>query len=159
MPLKVESEPSGATVYIMGEAIGETPITISQQRIYPAGYDADKQQQYGSLLIRKEGCRDSSRRIRYQDFYTGLSVKLDCNGHSAITTQKSITTPDIQKERATETRGTDLVPGSDIRTKAETPSTEVTAKQRLMRIDNLKRDGLISDEEYQEIRKRILDTL
>jgi hypothetical protein len=28
-----------------------------------------------------------------------------------------------------------------------------------MRIDNLKRDGLISDEEYRQIRKRILDAL
>ncbi len=173
MPLKVVSEPEGATVYVMGEAVGETPLTIPQQRIYPAGYDADKQQQYGNLLIKKTGCRDLSKRIHYKDFDTGLSFRLECNGTPGVTTEQQIATPSAQQQQAAKTRDADLAPGSETRTQpiatprqteagtseAGTQPAETTAKQRLMRIDNLKRDGLISDEEYRQIRKRILDAL
>ena len=174
MPLKVVSEPEGATVYIMGEAVGETPIAITQQRIYPAGYDADKQQQYGQLLIRKTGCRDLRKRIRYTDFDTGISVRLDCNATPGVTARQSIATPGTQQDHATSTRSMDVAPSSDTRSQpvaaprqageagaieADAHSEGITPKQRLIRIDNLKRDGLISDEEYREIRKRILDAL
>lgn len=164
MPLKVASEPTAATVYIMGKAIGETPIMIPQQQLYPAGYDADNQQLYGTLLIRKAGCRDLRKRIRYQDFDTGLSVKLDCD--AAPTS--------LGQDRTAPTRGADSAPGSETPTQTiATPRhadmtgtdeagrqpAEITLKQRLIRIEELKRDGLISDEEYRQVRKRILDAL
>ncbi|MFC1325028.1 MAG: PEGA domain-containing protein, partial [gamma proteobacterium symbiont of Ctena orbiculata] len=33
MPLKVESDPPGATIYLLDKAIGETPVTISQPQL------------------------------------------------------------------------------------------------------------------------------
>jgi hypothetical protein len=34
-----------------------------------------------------------------------------------------------------------------------------SAEQRLLRIESLHEKGLVSDEEYQRLRKRVLDTL
>ncbi|MEW8030461.1 MAG: PEGA domain-containing protein [Candidatus Thiodiazotropha sp.] len=181
MPLKVATEPSGATVYVMGKAIGETPISIPQQQLYPAGYDASTQPMYGSLLIRKTGCQDIKRRIRYQDFNTGLSVELNCNEtlstatHRTSRPAKAITPPVTSRQDsppATGNMDSALQPDSPPQPSPTTRHTREadkieaakqpvnhSVKQRLIRIDDLRREGLITEQEYQQARKRILDTL
>ncbi|MCU7934195.1 MAG: PEGA domain-containing protein [Candidatus Thiodiazotropha sp. (ex Dulcina madagascariensis)] len=128
MPLKVESVPSGATVTIMDKNLGETPLRITQQQIYPAAYDPAQQQRYGEILIKKKGCRDYRKRISYRDFNQGLTVELDCGD-------------------------------AETDAKANGHQRDRTIKQRLIRLDNLKRDGLISEEEYRQARERILEAL
>ncbi|MES9944638.1 MAG: PEGA domain-containing protein [Candidatus Thiodiazotropha sp.] len=181
MPLKVTTEPSGARIYIMGKAIGETPATISQQQLYPTGYDAGNQQMYGTLLIKKAGCQDLKKRIHYQDFNTGLSVKLNCSGTPNISAEQAMppaaatTHPTTsQQESATAVKSSDSPqnhepPAGFSPTQQDLPETEKadankvpienSIKQRLIRIDNLRQEGLITEEEYRQARKRILGAL
>lgn len=181
MPLNVDTEPSGATVYVMGKAIGETPISIPQQQIYPVGYDVKKEPMYGTLLIRKSGCQDLRRRIRYQEFNTGLSIELNCSGtQSSAGNQASqpakATTPSVisQQDRPPAAKNMEVEQKHQSATQQSptprhTPKVEKietgkqpannTVKQRLIRIDDLRREGLITEEEYQQARKKILDTL
>ncbi|MEW8045877.1 MAG: PEGA domain-containing protein [Candidatus Thiodiazotropha sp.] len=181
MPLNVDTEPSGATVYVMGKAIGETPISIPQQQIYPAGYDANKAPMYGTLLIRKTGCQDLRRRIRYQEFNTGLSVELNCGGtrssasRQASRPAKAVTPSAISpQDRPPAAKNPEMEQKPQSATQQSpaprhTPKTEKTeagkqpanntVKQRLITIDDLRREGLITEEEYQQARKKILDAL
>ncbi|MES9828297.1 MAG: PEGA domain-containing protein [Candidatus Thiodiazotropha sp.] len=181
MPLNVDTEPSGATVYVMGIAIGETPISIPQQQIYPAGYDASKEPMYGTLLIRKTGCQDLRRRIRYQEFNTGLSVELNCSGTRSSTSKQSsqpakAVAPSVISplDRPPAAKNVEMEQKRHSATQQSpaprhTPKTEKieagkqpannTVKQRLIRIDDLRREGLITEEEYQQVRKKILDAL
>ncbi|MCU7877980.1 MAG: PEGA domain-containing protein [Candidatus Thiodiazotropha sp. (ex Lucinoma borealis)] len=182
MPLKVESDPIGATVFIMDKPVGKTPITISQQQIYPAGYDPANQKLYGSLTIRKTGCQDFKKTIRYQDFNQILYAELECGetpkrqSLQTSTSSRAIATP-----TDTPTSSANLTPASN---KSESPpkttatqhtapeqsavvenaigsvaQPSITIKQRLLRLDNLKHEGLITEKEYQKARKNILDEL
>lgn len=168
MPLKVTTEPSGASIYVLGKEIGKTPATISQQQLYPVGYDTDNQQMYGTLLIKKAGCQDLNKRIRYQDFNTGLSVKLNCSGTPNISAKQSM--PPAAATTHPTTSPQNHEPPTDLNlTQQDFPETEKadtnkvllenSIKQRLIRIDNLRQEGLITEEEYQQARKRILEAL
>ncbi|MES9972103.1 MAG: hypothetical protein ABW092_18880 [Candidatus Thiodiazotropha sp.] len=170
MTLNVTSEPSGAGIYVMGKAVAETPAEISQQQLYPAGYDAKDQQLYGTLVIRKTGCQDFKKRIGYQDFNSDLSVKLNCS-ESAAGPSKQTATPndpvtsvkDSDTELNLESQ-TQPIPAQQDMTEthmidARKPTLEHSIKQRLIRIDSLRQEGLITEEEYQQARERILDAL
>ncbi|MES9992023.1 MAG: PEGA domain-containing protein [Candidatus Thiodiazotropha sp.] len=181
MPLKVESDPPGATVHILGKAVGETPITLSQQQLYPPGYEAGSQQNYGSLSFSKEGCEDLTKRVHYRDFSSGVSAALKCEETNTVTTQPSISpappplsTPTLNEGIPDTPEGTDGAAkpgGNPLPASAEQPihktekdsadkqSTGLSIKQRLQRIDNLKREGIISEQEYLQARKKILDEL
>lgn len=181
MPLKVESDPPGATIYLLDKAIGETPVTISQQQLYPAGYDAGKHRMYGSLSFRKEGCEDLTKRIHYKDFSSRLSVELNCEDTATVSELPSDTPvkptpssaqsneepPGVSENRDRENISEVTTPpvstAPPIHGKAgevaDRQSAGLTIKQRLLRIDGLKREGMISEEEYRQARKRILDEL
>jgi hypothetical protein len=181
MPLKVESDPPGATIHIMGKAVAETPTTISQQQLYPPGYDAGSDQKYGSLSFSKAGCEDLNRRVHYRDFSKGISVELKCNETTSFTQQPSVSPlppplsppssheeiPGVSEGRAAAAKSSGkAVPVSVQQPSHETerdiadrPSTGLSIKQRLLRIDTLKQEGMISEQEYQQARKRILDEL
>ncbi|MEW8344382.1 MAG: PEGA domain-containing protein [Candidatus Thiodiazotropha sp.] len=181
MPLKVESDPPGATIYLLDKAIGETPVTISQQQLYPAGYDAGKHRMYGSLSFRKEGCEDLTKRIHYKDFSSRLSVELNCEDTATVSELPSDTPvkptpssaqsnekpPGVSENRDRENISEVTTPPAStappIHGKAgevaDRQSAGLTIKQRLLRIDGLKREGMISEEEYRQARKRILDEL
>lgn len=166
--LKVESDPAGATIYIMGKAMGETPLTISQQQLYPPGYDAGRQRMYGSLLFSKEGCEELTKRVHYRDFDSGLSVELDCKQPTAPSTSQpddELSGLSEKADGAVELEGAS--PGVSVKQPIHATerainggqSAQLTIKQRLMRIDSLKREGMISEEEYSQARERILDAL
>ncbi|MCU7891284.1 MAG: PEGA domain-containing protein [Candidatus Thiodiazotropha sp. (ex Ustalcina ferruginea)] len=182
LPLKVESDPTGATVFIMDKPVGETPITISQQQIYPVGYDPANQKLYGSLAIKKAGCQDFKKRIRYQDFNRVLTAKLQCGkipkrqSLQPSSTDRVISTPietptsssnhtpatsmSESMPKTTATQRTAPEQSAEVeKAKGNEEQRSFTIKQRLQRLDNLKHEGLITEEEYQQVRRNILDEL
>lgn len=178
MPLKVESDPAGATVHILGKAVGTTPITISQQQLYPPGYNTTSHQKYGTLSFSKEGCESLTKQIHYRNFSTGVSVDLECKETTTITEQPGVSSapPPISKPSSNEALpGVSEATDSAAKPKAPASATQPTQrmdddiadkqvtglsiKQRLLRIEKLKREGMISEAEYQQARKRILDEL
>ncbi|MCU7868823.1 MAG: PEGA domain-containing protein [Candidatus Thiodiazotropha sp. (ex Lucinoma borealis)] len=171
--MKVESDPTGATVFIMDKPVGETPITISQQQIYPAGYDPTNQKLYGSLAIKKAGCQDFKKRIRYQDFNQVLTAKLQCGetpkrqSLQPSSTDRVISTPietptsmseSMPNTTATQRTAPEQSAEAE-KAKGNEEQRSFTIKQRLQRLDNLKHEGLITEEEYQQVRRNILDEL
>jgi len=133
-PFKVESMPSGADVYVMGEKIGITPVMVSRRDVFPNIYPHDKESLYGKVTIKKEGCFEYTRPVSAEISSKGLQAKLDC------TTYKS-----IQE---------DVVPGS-----IAVAHDRATVEQRLEKIKDLFDKGLITEEEAKKTRERILNDL
>lgn len=128
-PFKVESEPTGAAVYVMGEKIGETPIMISHKDVFPNIYPREKESVYGRITLKKEGCLDLTRTVSAEISNAGLRARLDCG---------------------------DLSPAP---AGAGLPRNSETVEQRLDKIKDLLSKGLITEEEAKKARERILSDL
>ncbi len=131
-PIKVESVPAGADVYVMGEKIGVTPMTVTHHDVFPNIYPSEKVSVYGRITLKKEGCLDFTRTVSGEISNNGLHAKLDCG----------VANP---------------APSAD--TVADVPRITQTVEQRLGKIRELLGKGLISDEEAKQARARILKDL
>lgn len=126
--ITVSSEPSGASIYVMGERLAATPAVINLGTVYPVTYAPELQGDYGRITLKHEGCEDRIITVSSGMISNGLKAKLDC-----IAAEESQVT----------------VPASMAKPVA----------QRLQELQALKDKGLLSDEEYQAIRNRILNSL
>jgi hypothetical protein len=122
----------------MGKVLGSTPLVVRDQDVFPVVYAPDQQDLYGIVILKKDGCQDYLQRVNSTILKKGVKAKLDCT------------------EVAAEQASTQIPQGNQ-------PSIPVPAptslKQRLIRLDELHQDGLITDEEYGAARRRILDEL
>lgn len=140
--ISVGSEPSGASAYVMGKMLGSTPLVVRHQDVFPVVYAPDQQDLYGVVILKKDGCQDYLQQVNSTILRKGIKAKLDCTKVSA----EKILTHIPQGDQ----------PG--IRVPAPDP-TPTSIKQRLIRLDELHQDGLITDEEYSAVRRRILGEL
>lgn len=128
--IDVASDPPGAAVYAAGKRLGVTPLTVRQQDVFPVVFPPGQQDAYGTLLFAKEGCKEQTVRVSNAVIRKGVNVKLDCG----------------QAELAKPQGGAPGVPPP-------------TIKERLLRLNELRDQGLVTDEEYREIRGKILGEL
>jgi hypothetical protein len=128
-PIKIESIPPGADVYVMGENIGVTPMMLKRDRVFPNLYPKEKESLYGKVTLRKAGCLDFTRTISTAIGNYGLHAQLDCG---------------------------DMGPAS---ISATASRARETVEQRLDKVKDLLGKGLITDEEAKKARERILNGL
>jgi hypothetical protein len=129
-PMKIESDPPGAEVYVMGEKVGVTPLQITRDQVFPNIYPKDKVALYGKVMIRKAGCADYTGTVSTQVSSYGLHAKLDCGGNKPAPAAAGISS-----------------------------GSSETAEQRLGKIKDLLDKGLISEDEAKKARERILNEL
>lgn len=134
----VDSEPSGASVYVMGKVLGSTPLVVRHQAVFPVVYAPDQRDLYGMVILKKDGCQDYLQRVNSTILKKGVKAKLDCT------------------EVAAGQASTQIPQGDQTGIPVPVPTS---LKQRLIRLDGLHQDGLITDEEYGAARRRILDKL
>jgi hypothetical protein len=130
-PIKIESDPSGAEVYVMGEKIGVTPLKISQKDVFPNTYPKEKESLYGTVTLKKAGCSDFTRTVNAKISNVGLRAQLDCG---------------------------EMNPASSP-TSRDAPRISETVEQRLDKIKDLLNKGLITEEEAKKAREHILNDL
>jgi PEGA domain len=130
-PIKVESVPSGAEVYVMGEKVGVTPLQINRKEVFPNTYPRDKESVYGRIILKKEGCSDFTRTVSAEISNAGLHAQLDCG--DLYTAQ----------------------PGAS----RYAPRNNLTVEQRLQKIKDLLNKGLINEEEAKKARERVINDL
>mgnify|MGYP005848815013 CR=1 FL=1 len=128
--VQVQSDPPGADVYVMGEKVGVTPISVPQEVIVPVTYPAAKQDLYGTVTLRKAGCADSVRRVSTGAVSRGIHAKLECQDASG-----------------------GVAPGGGARLAPQ------LLEERLRRLKDLQDKGLITDEDAAEARRRMLGEL
>lgn len=140
-PFKIESEPSGAEVYVMGKNIGVTPLSISPGDVFPNIYPREKESVYGRVILKKAGCADFTRTVSAEISNAGLRAKLDCGDANPLPPMNS------PPQAPSPTPSGSVPRGSE------------TVEQRLDKIRDLLGKGLISEEEAKKTRERILNEL
>lgn len=138
--LVVESTPEGAEVWIMGKRVGTTPGTFPVSLVFPAQYKPEDIGLYGRVRLVKEGCESVMRPVSTEALSSKMKVKLNCAAAAA------------PQAAPAAYRSPQANP-------AAAPAVPATAKERLMRLEELRREGLINEEEYRSLRKRVLDSL
>lgn len=131
--VSVSSEPSGASVYVVGELQGSTPMIINLTKLYPATYAREYSHLYGSIVLKRDGCSDRTVKITPDIAGAGLKEKLDCMVSKNLVVNKAV----VKK-----------------------PTTvDKSIKLRLQELQSLKEEGLINEDEYRKIRNRILGSI
>lgn len=130
-PIKIESDPPGADVYVMGEKVGITPLKISHSDVFPNIYPKEKVSVYGRVTLKKAGCSDFTRTVNAEISNAGLRAQLDCG----------------------------VMNPSPSRTSGDAPRTSESAEQRLEKIKELLNKGLITEEEAKKAREHIINDL
>lgn len=130
-PIKIESDPSGAEVYVMGEKVGVTPFQISHKDVFPNIYPKGKESVYGRVTLKKAGCSDFTRTVSAEISNVGLRAQLDCG---------------------------DMKPASPS-TSRDAPRSSETVEQRLDKIKDLLNKGLITEEEAKKAREHVINDL
>jgi len=82
--VSIESEPTGATVYAMGKEVGVTPLKIRQEVVFPMNYKPEDRDLYGTVLLRKRGCKDFRQHVSSDDYRYGLRATLDCGQKKVV---------------------------------------------------------------------------
>jgi hypothetical protein len=138
--INLTSEPPGATVFADGNEIGVTPLAFRPGEIFRTGFASSDTaiigyRYVGKLAVKRPGCSDYLTPVDDSLLSRDIHVRLDCD-------------PDYQPPAA---------PAADAaRSRSVLPDS---AEQRLLRIEGLHDKGLLSDEEYRQLRQRVLDTL
>jgi hypothetical protein len=134
--ITVTSTPSGATVRADGTKLGETPLKVNIDKSFPHKWVAAEDygivyRVSGKLTIEKSGCDEYAVPVSHTAPAGDINVTLVCK--------------------------TDVQGPSPAGTAKPVISDDV--EQRLKKLDKMYRDGVISAEEYEQHRARILGEL
>lgn len=141
IPVNIRSEPSGATVLANGEVIGTTPMRVYADRVFPHQREGLDWHRQGTLTLERQGCRPKTMEVDNDLLKRSLTVDLECRPDA----------PAVTRPRTAVAQPTGA-PRPVARSKGETA-------ERLKEVEALRGQGLISVEEYQSIRRRILEQL
>ena len=141
-PANVTSEPSKATVYANGLAIGETPLHADLYKAFPASWIDWVYQASGVLMVKKEGCQDFVLKVNDYILSKPIHAPLEC--HAVVKNEAETPVKDsINKPAVTSGKS----------------KASSAIEVRLRKLEDLHKKGLITPDEYKANRKRILDEL
>lgn len=150
--LRIQTEPPGAEVLLIGGKAGHTPLTISERALYPNDYRDDQAHLYGTVTLRRAGCATVVHRVTLDDLGQGLNVTLDCGVPSAVRAASA---------GKPETPVADASPQPTVPLAASgATATEAVSQRRLRQLQVLQElldEGLIDSAEEQRIRRRLLE--
>ncbi len=130
--IRVLSEPPGATVLADGRELGTTPLVIRPGEVFPARFVGREYRYAGTLALRRPGCRPWSVQVDDAVLARDVVARLECGPGAAV--------PASVREKPTVSAGDPVA-------------------ERLRRARRLHEEGLITDEEYRALRRRILESL
>lgn len=134
MPPSVTSTPSGAGVYVNGVEIGKTPLHANLYDEFPAGWKNSIYQAQGVLQVKMEGCQDFILKVSDSILSKPIHAELNCSKSSQPAILKAVAVP-------------------------AKPKALSNTEKRLGELDALYKKGVITKEEYQKTRARILSEL
>lgn len=149
--LRIETDPSGAEVLLIGGKAGNTPLTIDERALYPNDYRDDQAHLYGTVTLRRAGCETVVHRVTIDDFGRGLNVTLNCGAPAAMRVAPAAkpAPPVLAVSPAPAAPSAASVPAA----------TEAVSQRRLRQLQVLQElldEGLIDSVEEQRIRRRLL---
>jgi len=172
--ITIRSEPPQATVLADGTDIGTTPLTFKPADAFRSGFSSGKEgllayHYVGKLIVKKPGCKDFVTRVDDNILSKDIDVKLECDPNYRPPAPPAAVAPAVPATAAPATQpampASTAAPATQPAMPASTaapaaqPAMPANAVERLQRIEALHDKGLISDSEYRDLRKRVLDTL
>ena len=160
--ITIDSEPQGASILADGKNIGNTPLQIKQDDVFPPRWHGTSYMVKGKLEIQKEGC--DSYTMDVNDFVLSKDIRasLNCPPGAAQTMNKPAPVSDMPE--VNDTKAVPAVPAaapvngeSPASAKSSTADDEI--EKRLSRLKDLLDRGVITSKEYADQRKRILDSI
>jgi hypothetical protein len=133
--IKITSEPAGAVAYADGSELGVTPLEITPANYFRSGFMGLSYRYLGRLSIKKAGCETWSTEVDDAVLAKDIHAKLKCD-------------PDFKPASA---------PASAVGSAPSSSGDQMI--ERLERIESLHKKGLISDEEYKQLRARVIEGL
>ena len=154
--ITITSEPNGATVIADGIEIGVTPLTFTPSDAFRSGFTTGGEgilafRFVGKLALKKPGCKDYVTEVNDNLLASDIHINMECDPNYRPPAPQPAISPIPAPQPATSPAPVPTAPAQ--------PAIPASAEQRLHRIESLHDKGLISDEEYQRLRKRVLDTL
>lgn len=144
--LRIESDPPGAEVLLIGGSAGHTPLSVGERAIYPNDYSDEQAPLYGLVTLRRAGCATHVQRVTLEDIERGLHVTLDCDPAVATSAPDSQASP--------------VATGKTGPVHATAPVASESVSQRRLRqlqvLQELLDEGLLSAAEEQRIRRELL---
>lgn len=135
--IKITSTPVGAVAYADGAELGVTPLEIMPNEHFRSGFAGFSYRYLGKLSLKKPGCETWSTEVNDYILSKDVHANLKCD-------------PNFQPPPPTS--------GSTAGPTADSPAKDQSI-ERLERIEALHKKGLISDDEYKQLRARILEKL
>lgn len=134
--ITITSEPVGAMVYADGIEIGTTSLQIASASHFRSGFVGLSYRYTGRLVLKKAGCDAWSTEVNDFVLSKDVHAKLKCDPNY----KPAISQP------------TGNIPNADA-------SSENQPIERLEQIESLRKKGLISEDEYRQLRIRVLEKL
>lgn len=138
--IKISSEPAGGIAYADGAELGATPLQIVPGDHFRSGFSGFSYRYVGKLSIKKAGCDTWATEVNDYILSKDVHAKLKCDPNYQPPAASSPTAGNTSGARAA-------------------PSALESPVERLERIETLHKKGLISEDEYKQLRARILDKL
>lgn len=161
----IDSVPPGATVLVMDKNVGTTPIRINRNDVFPLTYPREKESLYGMVTLKRTGCSDFTRTVSAKIMDRGLHAELDCNGAKPVAPQASVShASEISRPSDTSrandvSRTSEVSRANDVSRASEISRSGDAVEQRLEKIRDFLKKGLITEEEAQKARERALNSL
>jgi len=150
----IKSRPVNAQIFVDGEMIGHTPKEINPNEVFPARWKNMTLQAEGNLTLKKQGCKTYTMKVNDSVLIQGIDVVLECSDAIA---QEQV------KQHAPKMAPAPMMQTIPAVAPAPAPvpqkTTETAIEQRLNKIKSLRDKGVISEQEYQQNRTRILGEL
>lgn len=148
--IEIRSNPAGAEVLANGRHIGITPMTVTPADTWSTGLVTAKDygvnyQYTGSVTVRMPGCKEYTANVDDYFLSKDIAVQLECSAD-----YQPLTAAPGQPQS-----GTYAPAGGH----ADFQTSEEIMARRLRRLEGLRNRSLITEEEYQQVRRRILGEL
>ena len=143
-PVALETNPPGATIITLGRILGKSPLRVEENDIFPSIYANELKPIYGKVRFKLKGCKSVTRQITPEDIAAGVKIDLECG---------DAVTPSANSSQSDSAQSSDSF---DASINSPLYSGDNNVKVRLLRIKNLLEEGLITQDEANTIRRRIL---
>ncbi len=138
----IRSEPSGAAVMALGKTWGVTPLHLRVRDAFPALYRPEQPYIGMAVHLSKPGCAEYRMPIHRRSIPDQIYAELDCDPAVLVESIGKTSPPTAKAEPAP----------------SETPpANPAGVRAKLQQLEQLRKDGLVSEEEYQRLRKKVLE--
>ena len=141
VPVNLRSDPAGATVLANGTPIGTTPMQIYADRTFPHKRKGIGWEREGTLTLERPGCTPKTMGVDNDTLKRSLTVDLQCRPDA----------PTVISATA--------APAETTAAARPAARTSGATAGRLKELEGLRSQGLVTEAEYQSIRRRILERL